>query len=148
MALVTHRWYGRAIVVGKGKNNVFVSYRGPVTKVAPECLRQASVAEQMSWDITTKEKFLFVMALEKENLSWEEPCGVPFSEPPVAEKDNHSEDETQVDEPDPVTEESRDVVHEPLRLPQRRLTSKQPPPSAEQGGRNGSEVKKGTSRCV
>ena len=29
-------------------------------------------------------------------------------------------------------EESRDVVREPLRLPQRRLISKQPPPSAEQ----------------
>ena len=45
-ALVTHRWYGPAIVVGKEKNNVFVSYRGRVTKVAPECLRKASVAEQ------------------------------------------------------------------------------------------------------
>ena len=32
-------------VVGKKKNNVFVSYRGRVTKVAPECLRKASVAE-------------------------------------------------------------------------------------------------------
>ena len=52
-ALVTHRWYGPAIVVGKEKNNVFVSYRGRVTKVAPECLRKASVAEQMSSDITT-----------------------------------------------------------------------------------------------
>ena len=46
---------------------------------------------------------------------------LPFSEPPVAEKDDHSEDETQVEEPDPVSEESRDVVREPLRLPQRRL---------------------------
>ena len=35
------------------RTNVFVSYRGRVTKVAPECLRKASVAEQMSWDITT-----------------------------------------------------------------------------------------------
>ena len=55
-----------------------------------------------------------------------------FSEPPVAEKDDHSEDETPVVEKDPVTEESRDDVCEPLRLPHRRLTSKQPPPSAEQ----------------
>ena len=47
-ALVTHRWYGPAIVVGKEKNNVLVSYHGRVTKVAPECLRMASVAEQMS----------------------------------------------------------------------------------------------------
>ena len=143
------------------KNNVFVSYRGRVTKVAPECLRKASVAEQMSWDITTKEKALFETALDKENLSWEEPLldesrkfhesetpdttasllnldevvnppmsddgDLPFSEPPVAEKDDHSEDETQVEEPDPITEESRDVVHEPLRPPQRRLRSKQPP---------------------
>ena len=53
-ALVTHRWHGPAIVVGKEKNNVFVSYHGRLTKVAPECLRKASVAEQMSWDITTK----------------------------------------------------------------------------------------------
>ena len=52
---------------------MFVSYRGRVTKVAPECLRKASVAEQMSSDITTKEQALFEMTLEKENLSWEEP---------------------------------------------------------------------------
>ena len=51
-ALVTHRWCGPAIVDGKEKKNVFVSYRGRVTKVAPEFLRKASVAEQMSWDIT------------------------------------------------------------------------------------------------
>ena len=51
---------------------MFVSYRGRVTKVAPECLRKASVAEQMSWDITTKEKSLFENALDEENLSWED----------------------------------------------------------------------------
>ena len=45
-ALVTHRWYGPAIGVGKEKNNAFVSYRGRGTKVAPGCLRKASVAEQ------------------------------------------------------------------------------------------------------
>ena len=56
-ALVTHPCPG--IVVRKEKNNVFVSYRGRVTKVAPECLRKASVVEQMSWDITTKEQVLF-----------------------------------------------------------------------------------------
>ena len=47
-ATVTNRWYGPAVVVDKEKNNVFVSYRGRVTKVAPEFLRKASVAEQMS----------------------------------------------------------------------------------------------------
>ena len=73
MALVTHRWYGPAIVVGKEKNNVFVSYRGRVTKVAPECLRKASVAEQMWWDITTEEKALFEKALGGENLSRKNP---------------------------------------------------------------------------
>ena len=51
---------------------MFVSYRSRVTKVAPECLRKASVAEQMSWDITTKEKALIESALDKENFSWEE----------------------------------------------------------------------------
>ena len=68
-ALVTHRWYGPAIVVGKEKNSVFVSYRGRVTKVAPECLRTVSVVEQISWDITTKEKTLFEKALDGEDLS-------------------------------------------------------------------------------
>ena len=71
-ALVSRRWYGPAIVVDKEKNNVFVFYRRRVTKVAPECLRKASVAEQMSWDITTKEKPMFETALDKENHSWEE----------------------------------------------------------------------------
>ena len=68
-----HRWHGPAIVVGKEKNNEFVSYRGRVTKDALECLRKGSVTEQMSWHITTKEKALFETALDKENLSWEEP---------------------------------------------------------------------------
>ena len=155
-ALVTHRWYGPAIVVGKEKNNVFVSYRGRVTKVAPECVRKASVA-QMSWDITTKEKALFEIALDEENLSWEEPLldesgefldtempntaveranleeevnspvnddgALPVSETLAAENDDHSEDETQSEEPDPVTEESRDLERDQLR---RRLTQKQP----------------------
>ena len=47
---------------------MFVSYRGGVTKVAPECLGKASVAEQMSWDTTTKEKALFGTACDKENF--------------------------------------------------------------------------------
>ena len=147
-ALVIHRRYGPAIVVGKEKNNVFVSYWVRVTKVAPECLRKASVAEQMSWDITTKEKALLNESSEfhesekpdtlarPQNLQEEvnspmnDDGDLPFPEP-VAEKDDHSEDETQVEGPDPVTEESRDVVREPFRLPQRRLRSKQPPPSVE-----------------
>ena len=54
---------------------MLVSYRGRVTKVAPERLRKASVAEhmKMSWDITTKEKALFEMTLDNDNLSWKEP---------------------------------------------------------------------------
>ena len=72
-ALVTHRWYGQAVVVGKEKNNVFVSYRGRLTKNAPVLLLKASVAEQMSWDIATKENALFEYALDGANLSWEEP---------------------------------------------------------------------------
>ena len=59
--------YGPAIVVGREKNNVFMSYRVRVTKVASECLRKASVAEKVSSDITTKEKALFEMTLDKEN---------------------------------------------------------------------------------
>ena len=55
-AFVTHQWYGPAIVVGKEKNNVFVSYRGRVTKVAPECLRKGSVAEKMSWALRRERK--------------------------------------------------------------------------------------------
>ena len=39
-ALVTYRCYGPAIVAGKERNNVFVSCRGRVTKVAPGCLRK------------------------------------------------------------------------------------------------------------
>ena len=46
---------------------MFVSYRGRVTKVAPECLRKASVSEEMSWDITTQE------TLRGENISSVEP---------------------------------------------------------------------------
>ena len=65
-------WYSPAMVLGKEMNNVFVSHRDRVTKIAPECLGKVSVAEQMSWDMTTKEKALFESALDKENLSWEE----------------------------------------------------------------------------
>ena len=72
-ALVTHRRYGPAIVIGKEKHNVFVSYCGRVTKVAQEFFQKASVAEQMSWDITTKKKSFFENALDEENLSWEAP---------------------------------------------------------------------------
>ena len=43
--------------------------------------------------------------------------GSPFPEPPVAEKDDHNKDDRQR-EPDPVTTETRDVVREPLRLPE------------------------------
>ena len=35
-ALVSDLWYGSAVVVGKGKKNVFVSYRARVAGVAPK----------------------------------------------------------------------------------------------------------------
>ena len=47
----------------------------------------------------------------------------PVSEPPAADNEDHSEDETQVEKLDPATEESRDIVRDQLR---RRPTSKQP----------------------
>ena len=47
----------------------------------------------------------------------------PVSEPPVAENEDHNEDETQMEEPASVTEESRDIVRDRLR---RRVTSKEP----------------------
>ena len=68
---------------------------------------------------------------EEVNSPMNDDGDLPFSEPPVAQKDDHSEDETQVEEQDPVTKESRDVVREPLRLTQRGLRSKQPPPSVD-----------------
>ena len=156
-ALVTHRWYGPAIVVGKEKNNVFVSHRGRVTEVAPECLRKASVAEQMSWDISAKEKALFEKALNGEDSSWEEPMldesgrsldtempdmaaepptlqgedsppviddddGSAVSETSIDEDEDANEGERQVNEPDLVTEESREMESDQLR---RCLTTKQ-----------------------
>ena len=45
------------------------------------------------------------------------------SEPPVAENEDHSEHETQVEELDPVTEASRDIVRAQSR---RRLISEHP----------------------
>ena len=50
-------------------------------------------------------------------------CDPPVSEPPVTENEDHSENEPQVEESNPVTEKSRGIVHDQLR---RRLTSKQP----------------------
>ena len=85
---------------------------------------------------------------EEVNSQMNDDGDLPFSEPPVPEKDDHSEDETQVEEPDPVTDESRDVVREPLRVPQRRLKSKQPPPSEEAEEGVESKSKKGTRQCV
>ena len=64
---------------------------------------------------------------EEVNSPMNDDVDLLFSEP-VAEKDDHSEEETQVEAPDPVTEEPPNVVRELLRLPQRRLRSKQPPP--------------------
>ena len=120
-------------MVGTEKNIVFLSYRGRVTKVAPDCLRKASVDEQMSWDITTKEKTLFEHALDEENLSWEEPLldgsgefhdaeepdiaaeppnleeeiNAPVSERSVAENEDPNEEERRVEEPDIMAEGSR-----------------------------------------
>ena len=96
---------------------------------------------------------MFESALDKENLSWEEPLlddsgdfpdahsseiaelgrrghpvnddgDLPVSEPSVTENEDQSEDETQVEVSDLVTERARDIVRDQLR---RRLTSKQPP---------------------
>ena len=74
------KWYEAFFAICQGASaadgtcypSVVWSSHCRVTKVAPECLRKASVAEQMNWDISTKEKALFEMALDKENLSWEE----------------------------------------------------------------------------
>ena len=107
------------------------SFRGRVTKVAPECLRKASAALQMSWDITTKEKACFGNALNEEKLSWEEPLldesceflGMPDTavEPPNLEEEVNSpvndDDDPLVSEP-PVAEnedhdEGETVVEEP-----------------------------------
>ena len=168
-ALVTHQWYGPAIVFGKEKNNVFVSYGGRVTKVAPECLRKASVAEQKSWDITTKEKALFETALDEENLLWEEPLLDESSE------FTRHDGETAEDVNSPMnddgdlpfsdrhlrrktitvktrhkwirTEESRDVVHGPMRLPRHRLRSKHTPPSVEPEEGVESKSKKSLVNC-
>ena len=150
-ALVTDGWYGPAIVVGQEKNNLFVSYRGGLTKVAPECLRKASVAEQMRWDMFNEG------ALDGEGPSWEEPMlgesggslhrerpdmaaepptfdredsppviddddGSPVSEAPIDDDEDPNEGERQVQEPDLVTEESREIESDQLR---RRLTTKQ-----------------------
>ena len=43
---------------------------------------------------------------EEANSPMNEDGDLRFSELPVTEKEDHSEDETQVEEPDPVTEES------------------------------------------
>ena len=51
-----------------------------------------------------------------------------------------------MEEPDPVTEESRDVAREPLRLPQRRLRSKQLLRSVKMKEGVGSKSKKGDYR--
>ena len=126
--LATHRWYGQAIVVGKEMNNVFVSCRGRVTKVAPECFRKASVAEQMSWDITTKQKTLFESALDEESPSWEEPLlddsgDCPDAEmtdtavksPSLEEEVNffvNDDDDVPVSEP-PITENEDHSENEP-----------------------------------
>ena len=51
--------------------------------------------------------------LEEEVISpVNDDCDLPISEQPVAEKEDHSEDETQEEEPDPVTEECRGIHHQ------------------------------------
>ena len=57
-----------------GENNVFVSCRDRVTKVAPASLRKAGVPGHMSWDITMKKKTLFENASDGDNISWEDLC--------------------------------------------------------------------------
>ena len=134
---------------------MFVSFRGRVTKDAPECLRKGSAALQKSWDVTTKEKACFENALNEEKRSWEEPLldesceflEMPDTavEPPNMEEEVNSpvndDDDPPVSEP-PVAEnedhdEGETVVEEPDLVTEespevkhdqlrRRLTSKQP----------------------
>ena len=115
------------------------------------------MAEQMRWDITTKEKALFEKALQKDDLSWEEPLidesggsldtempdmaaelptleredsppviddddGSLVSEAPIYEDEDPNEGQRQVEEPDLVTDEPREIESHQLR---RRLTTKQ-----------------------
>ena len=49
-----------------------------------------TTARQLNWD-------------KEVNSPKNDDGGLPFSEPPVAGKEDHSEDVTQVEEPDPVT---------------------------------------------
>ena len=152
---VTHRWHGPAIVSGKRRTTCLCLFAVDVTKVAPECLRKASVALQMSWDITTKEKACFENARNEEKLSWEEPllnesCEFPEMpdtavEPPNLEEEVNSpvndDDDPPVSEPPVAENEDHDegeTVVEELDLVteespevkhdqlRRRLTSKQP----------------------
>ena len=52
------------MLLAKRRTTCSCLHRGCVTNVAPECLRKASVAEQMSWDTTTKGNALFESALD------------------------------------------------------------------------------------
>ena len=47
--LILQRWHGPGYVLGtEGKSAVYVSYRGNVTKCAPEAVRMASSFERLS----------------------------------------------------------------------------------------------------
>ena len=71
---------------------------------------------------------------EEVNSPWNDDVDLPVSEPPVTENEDHSEDEPQVEVSHPVTDKSRNIVHDQLRP---RLTSKQlrsvPSPVKEEG---------------
>ena len=55
-----------------GRTKTF-SCRDRVTKVAHECSRKASVVEQISWDVTVEEMWLFAKAFNYDEAVLEEP---------------------------------------------------------------------------
>ena len=57
------------------KNNVFVSHRGRVTKVAPECLRKASAAEQNELGHHDERKIMLKCTTEKPSRG-KNPCSM------------------------------------------------------------------------
>ena len=76
--------------------------------------RRSRNIEQMSWDITTKEKALFETALDGENLSWQESLlesgDFPETEEPdIAARPPHLEEEAN----SPMNENDGSLVSEP-----------------------------------
>ena len=72
IALATHLWLPTHYLCVTGEQKT-CSCRDRVTKVAYECLRKASVAEQISWDVTVEEMWLFAKAFNYYQAVLEEP---------------------------------------------------------------------------